>query len=423
MVTKQSKPLIEANYLSPRWTGEIADCSLPVTLDVYSNCAFNCAYCFSQFQRGIGKGKEDYQHKKVECINLEKVKKILSAEDPNSQFYAWCKAKRPIQIGGLSDQFDWFEKKYGITYELLKFCKEINYPLSISTKGSWVFREPNYVELFKGQDNWNMKFSIITLDEKDASIIEQSVESPQKRLEAMEIYSKLNKGGSTLRLRPFIPGVSDKTYIELIKQAKEHGATAVSTEFFCLEMRSIKIAQEHYKIISKCCGFDIVEFYRRYSNGSGYLRLNRKIKAPYIEKMSELCKELGLRFYVSDAHFKECSNNCCCCGLGENWGHSRGNFSEALQIAKKNGIVRWEDIEKDMNFLNFSWERAQGFNCNSSERRAKFSGMSMKDYLKYLWNTPKAGQSPYKMFEGVLYPIEKDSSGNIVYKYNKKSTL
>lgn len=414
---------IAETYGSPRWTGEIADCSLPMTLDTYSNCSFGCVYCFSQYQRAIGGGKEDYLSKKVESINVEKVKKIFSLEDKKSQFYEYVKDKRPIQYGGLSDQFDGFERKYGKTYELLKYLKEINYPICFSTKSAWVFRDPKYQELFKGADNWNVKFSIITLDEKDAAKIEVGVESPQKRLEAMKIYTSLNKGGATLRLRPFIPGVSDKTYLDLIRAAKEAGATAVTTEFFCLEMRSIKTAKEHYDTISQCAGFDIVDFYRKHSTGAGYLRLNRKVKEKYIRNMQKLCKELGLRFYVSDAHFKECSNNCCCCALNKNWDYSRGNFAAALQIAKKTGKVQWKDIEKDMYFLNFPMIDAEGFNINSSENKAKYMGMSMKDYLRYLWNNPKMGQSPYKIFERVLIPDGYDEDHNIIYKYNKDVTF
>lgn len=30
---------IKYGYGSPRWTGEIADCSLPLTFDTYSNCS------------------------------------------------------------------------------------------------------------------------------------------------------------------------------------------------------------------------------------------------------------------------------------------------------------------------------------------------------------------------------------------------
>lgn len=416
---------LEENYLSPRWTAEIADCSLPVTLDTYSNCAFGCVYCFSQYQRAIGGGAEDYLNKQVKSVNVEKIKKLFTGEIPDSQFWSWIKDKRPIQYGGLSDQFDGFEKKYGKTYEILKFLKEINYPICFSTKSAWVFSDPKYQELFRGADNWNMKFSIITLNEEDAKRIEIGVPSPQERLEAMRIYNSLSKGGTTLRLRPFIIGVSDKTYLDLIRAAHDAGATAVTTEFFCLEMRAVNTAKEHYKAISEVCGFDIVEFYKKYSVGSGYLRLNRKIKEAYILKMQELCHELGMRFYVSDSHFKECSDSCCCCALPTDWEYSRGHFAAALQIAKKTGKVQWKDIEKDMYFLDFSAIRAIGCQIarSSSETSAHFSGMTMKEYLRFLWNAPKRGQSPYKLFERVLTPNGYDEEGNIIYYYNEDVTF
>lgn len=418
------KTKISMSYGSPRWTGEIADCSLPVTLDTYSNCAFGCVYCFSQYQRGIGGGADDYKHKIVKSINPEKVKRIFSGEDTKSQFAAYVKDRRPIQYGGLSDQFDGFERKYGKTYELLTCLKEINYPICFSTKAAWPFFDEKYRELFRGADNWNMKFSIITLDEEDARKIEVGVPSPRERLAAMREYAKLSKGGATLRLRPFILGVSDKTYLDLIRAAADAGATAVTTEFFCLEMRSVNQAKEHYQVISDVCGFDVVEFYRKHSSSQGYLRLNRKIKEPYIRKMQELCKELGLRFYVSDAHFKECSDNCCCCGLPPEWEYSRGHFAGALQIAKKKGEAHWSDIEKDMYFLDtFTWKQADGFNTFSSEAKAMFAGMTMKDYLHYLWNNPSRGQSPYKMFAGVLVPNGYDENHDIIYQYNTSVTF
>lgn len=77
---------IQYGYQSPRWTGEIADCSLPVTFDTYSNCAFGCVYCFSQYQRGIGGAKEDYLAKHVKAVNPEKIKKLFSGEEKTNQF-------------------------------------------------------------------------------------------------------------------------------------------------------------------------------------------------------------------------------------------------------------------------------------------------------------------------------------------------
>ena len=49
-------------------------------------------------------------------------------------------------------------------------------------------------------------------------------------------------------------------------------------------------------------------------------------------------------------------------------------------------------IDKDMKFLDFDWGKAEGFNCISQEVRAKYMGMTMRDYLRYLWNNPNAGQ-------------------------------
>lgn len=48
----------------------------------------------------------------------------------------------------------------------------------------------------------------------------------------------------------------------------------------------------------------------------------------------------------------------------------------------------------------------------------KFLGMSMADYMQWLWNNPQSGQSPYKLFEGALTPHGKDGDGNLIYTYS-----
>lgn len=408
-------------YSSPRWTAEIADCSMPMTFDTYSNCAFGCMYCFAQFRRALGSCKEHYLNKDVKYVNIEKIKKMFTDPDKYAgQFATYIKQRRVMQWGGMSDQFDGYERKYGKTLELLRFFKEIDYPLCFSTKAAWFTEDERYMELIRGQKNWNFKFSIITLDEHDAHVIERGVQTPLQRLEAIRRIAEADAGGATLRLRPFIVGVSSKTYLDLIREAANRGATALSTEFFCVEQRSNTL--KHYMpMLNKLAGFDLMEFYKKYSVSTGYLRLNRKIKEPFFKNMKNLCDELGMRFYVSDAHFKELCHNGSCCGLPPTWNYSKGQFCEALQIAKhaKDGLVRYSDIKKDIEELHqYEWKKAEGFNQCNSERRAKFSGMSMAGYMRWLWNNPQAGQNPYKMFEGIIIPIGKDEEGNLIYKYN-----
>ena len=406
-------------YQSPRWSAEIADCSMPMTFDTYSNCAFGCMYCFSQFQRGIGKGKEGYLSKEVEPVNVEHVKRMFLEPDKYAgQFANYIKQRRVMQWGGLSDEFDGYERKYGKTLELLRFFKEIDYPLCFSTKATWWTKDERYMSLVRGQKNWNFKFSIITLDEAKAREMERAVPSPMERLEAIRRIAEADAGGATLRLRPFIIGISTPSYLDLIREAAERGASALSTEFMCVEMRS-PVLRDNMPIFNRLCGYDFMAFYKKYSVSTGYLRLNRKVKEPFIRKMKEACDQYGMRFYVSDAHFKELCCNGSCCGLPPTWNYSRGQFCEALQIAKKNGRVYYKDIAPDILSLhNYDWGRAIGYNANSSEKRAKFMGMTMADYMCWLWDNPQAGQSPYKMFEGIVVPDGHDSDGHIIYKYN-----
>lgn len=408
-------------YQSPRWSAEIADCSMPMTFDTYSNCAFGCMYCFSQFQRGIGESKEGYLRKDVNPVNVEHVKRMFLEPDKYAgQFANYIKQRRVMQWGGLSDQFDGYERKYGKTLELLRFFKEIDYPLCFSTKATWWTKDERYMSLVRGQKNWNFKFSIITLDEAKAREMERAVPSPMERLEAIRRIAEADAGGATLRLRPFIIGISTPTYLDLIKEAADRGASALSTEFMCVELRSPTL-RDNMPIFNRLCGFDFMEFYKKYSVSTGYLRLNRKVKAPFIYKMKEACDKYGMRFYVSDAHFKELCCNGSCCGLPPTWNYSRGQFCEALQIAKKNGRVFWKDIAPDIISLHsYDWGRAVGFNANSSEKRAKFMGMTMAEYMRWLWDNPQAGQNPYKMFEGIMTPDGYDADGHIIYKYNGK---
>lgn len=381
-------------------------------------------YCFSQYQRAIGGGKEHYLAKEVRSVNVERVKRMfLNPDEHGGQFAEYIKQRRVMQWGGLSDEFDSYERKYGKTLELLRFFKEIDYPLCFSTKATWWTQDERYMELVRGQHNWNFKFSIITLDERKAHIIERGVPTPLERLDAIERIANADAGGATLRLRPFIIGVSSPSYVELIREAGKRGATALSTEFFCVEQRS-RTLQEYMPKLSELCGFDLMALYKKYSVSSGYLRLNRKVKAPFIKKMQEVCAEIGMRFYVSDAHFKELCNNGSCCGLPADWNYSKGQFCEALQICKEKGVVYWDDIKNDIEQLHqYPWGRASGYNANSSEKRAQFYGMSMARYLQWLWNNPQAGQSPYTMFEGVMQPNGKDENGNLIYIYNKERTL
>lgn len=95
-----------------------------------------------------------------------------------------------------------------------------------------------------------------------------------------------------------------------------------------------------------------------------------------------------------------------------------GDFAPYIKARK---VMQWgsmSDIKLDAeNLLRARLEKAM--NLGTREKYSKYYTMSAADYMKWCWNNPQAAHSPYKMFEGAMVPAdERDSEGNIVYKYN-----
>ena len=389
---------------------------MPMTFDTYSECSYRCIYCFAFFQKSLGGSGDSYMKTKARAVSIKKVINIFDNPD-SSQFGTYVKARKAMQWGGMADPFDENEREQGVTLELLKYFRSIEYPLSICTKAVWFLDDPRYQEVLQGAGHINFKISIITADDNVSRKVDALAPLSSDRFSAIRKLTNLGVGGVTLRFRPFIIGISDKTMMDVIQRGAENGATAISTEFMCLELRSANKAANRYKALSASAGFDVLQFYKTQSKGSGYLRLNRNIKEPYVKAMRDECKRLGMRFYVSDAHFKELCDNGSCCGLPESWNYSRGQFTEALLIAKEKGRVSWSDIEGHINFLEMNFNNAHGFNTASAEKRSKNSAFTMKQYIKFNWNNVNGANSPYRYFGGILFPIGKDDNGDVIYEY------
>ncbi len=417
--------LEEGYYGSPRWTYEILDCSMPMTFDTYSNCAHQCLYCFSFFQRAIGDSAEDYLHHKVRAVNPEKVKRMfLKPEEYGGQFKNYIKKRMVLQWGGLSDGFDWYERKFRVSLDLLKFFCEIDYPVSISTKGVWFLDDPEYIAVLKGAKNVHFKYSIITSDENHVKRLEPGTPSAAARFKALEKLNKLGIGATTFRFRPFILGTSDLHVEDMMQSAEDAGCYSVTTEFLTWESRASQTSKTRLDEMSKVLGYDVWKFYTENSaRASGLLRLNYDLKRPYILKMKDSAERHNLKFFVSDAHHKEDSFHAGCCGLPESGPLSqtnRGQYAEAILIAKQKGFVRWSDI-KDYAYEilhDVSVYQAEGFPSDSVER-AKRRYQSMFDYMHDIWNNPNSWQSPNRYFGGALVATAPDENGDIVYLYNK----
>lgn len=415
------------NYNSPRWSGEILDCSMPMVLDTYSACSYNCLYCFSFYQK-INISGAAYITRKLKSLNPEKIKRLF--ENPSgSVFSDFIKERRAVQWGGLADPFDEFERRYGKTLELMRYFREIDYPISFSTKGVWWIGDPRYTDILKGAKNFHFKVSIISMDEEKAKKIEIRCPTTTGRLALIKRLGDLGVGGVTLRLRPFIIGLSNPGHRELIRQAADCGADSVSTEFFCLESRAGKQLKIRYRRMNDILGYDVHRYYLSMSKRSGYKRLERPTKRQFIMDMKDEAERQKMRFYVSDADFKELSANGSCCGLDESWNYSRGQFTEAAVLCRKKGCVHFSEIASHLGYTKkqklldlYGYTTFLGTSHGDQNiNEAKRGHMTLYDFFRYMWNHPNQAKAPYKYFGGALRPTGLDKNKDVIYEYNGKA--
>jgi len=426
---------LQNNYCSPRWSYLIKESKMPLSFDSYSHCAFNCKYCLAYYQKALKScnplfpgENTNYRKMKPRSINLASFDRLMHLEK-KSQFYDYVKAGLPLQWGGLADPFCYFEDKYRVGLEILKILDDVKYPTSFSTKGVNFTLDEEYMELFKQNPNWRMQWSIINLDKARAAEVEQAVPSPTIRLGAMQRFIEYTGRSATLRLRPFIIGLSDidDEYLDLIAEAAKIGSKRVSMEFFCLESRMSPGVKKRYDDLSESVGFDIVDFYRKNSPSmSGYLRLNWKLKARYVEKMLKVCKQFGMAFYSSDSMTKDMSRSFG--NPSEFQKEFTGNYSQAMLkgMKRENKECYWIDVLpgiKEAGLHKFNWRHAEGYNTVGNQTRARRWLQTMEEFLHECWNAPNDHKSPYHHFFGVMVPCRVDKDGDVVYKYTPRKGI
>jgi len=365
----------------------------------------------------------------VDSVNPELVKSVfdMTTTSPGmKQFIPFIKERKIVQWGGMSDPFCNYERQFGIGLQILQHLSAINYPMSFSTKGSWWTKDTRYTDCFKGHKNWSLKISCTVLGEEKRQLVEPGCSSTMDRFAAMERMAKLGIGTICLRLRPFIIGLTNPDHKELIRLAALSGAKIINAEFLCLDSRCKPLRDILATKINPVAKYDMLKFYEKCSDSTGYMRLNWKIKKPFVEDMVEACDKYGVSLYMAD-------NNCRGREIGlkkfygvsdESYGAkcSRGQWVEALRICvEEKRPCTWNDIGQHLDYAKgFLYRVAEGFNTKGCEERGSFHNHTMKDWLQWHWNHPNSPKSPMGTFEGLLKPLDQDAEGNLRYILNQE---
>jgi len=421
-----AKTKLDTSYEGIRFTADGFDCALPVSIDSHSSCSYACLYCFSEFLGGHT-GKHG---KKIKQYNLDKFERILSGESQtriakNVRVALKRDQKQPcaVQVGALCDPFDNIERQQGWALKLAKLAEKYNQPCRISTKGI-LLQEQEYLEAFSNPNLFWFAFSIITPDDELITKIDKYAPNATERLKAMYALSK--KGVSTsLRFRPMIPNVSDRTknhkyaYRDLIQKAADSGARAVSMEAMFSPGALLGDTKQRWDELHEIVGINLIDLYKNLrSKGGSCNRISRPLVEDIFYECQELTHKNNMTFAVSDPIMKHLNDTGCCCGMLPNdpiWGNwQRENATNAVVEAKEGKEVNGKDYVPE-------WANEicmRDMCCIVGPAGAMVNRKTWADKLINTWNDLKSNRGALNYFQGILRPKAMDKDKNIVYAYN-----
>lgn len=286
--------------------------------------------------------------------------------------------------------------------------------------------EPEYLEaLSKAPNLFWVAFSIITADDEVIRRIDRRAPDASARLETMK---KLNDIGvkTSLRFRPMIPGVSDRTrkmdkaYRVLIERAAQAGACAISYEVAFSPGAPDASVKKRWEALSQIAGYDLLALYKRFGRTQACTRPPAAWTEEIMHAVRDVAHECNMTVGVSDPVWKQLGDTGCCCGILPddpvfgNW--QRESATNQLLEAKATGKeIHFQDVVPE-------WAKSTLYAdlCNTGVGPTavwKTRHMTWEDRLRENWNTLDKERSTLNYFQGALVPVRRDENGDIVYQY------
>ena len=269
-------------------SSKFAICGLPLRLDTYKSCSFNCTYCFGN-NRVIGKKVEDKCN--VNWLS-KKFEKVFDDKNIDPKNFLECLLNENITLhgGGQSDCFQPREKNEHITRDIVDICNEYDRHILFSTKSDTVYDVDINPELHSFQ------LSVSNM----SNCMEKNVPAIKNRI---KFFDDLKNDGFKvgIRIQPFIPEITDIMRIVDCFENADH---------FTIE--GLKLVPQNIvknKEILKEIGLVKEDFKQM-----GLLNLYPDVRLWYYYPVIEYFEEHGITYSIADNDLHYLSSDFCCCG-------------------------------------------------------------------------------------------------------------
>ncbi|MFA5676046.1 MAG: radical SAM protein [Christensenellales bacterium] len=238
-------------------------------INVYRGCAHGCIYCYAPYSHEyIGAGSfYDEVYAKTNIADA------LKRELPRFK-------RETVNIGGVTDSYQPAERKYKLMPAVLSLLAQYGIPTIICTKSALILRDIEQLYSVSNAGGLSAAFTITTLDENIASLIEPKASSARARIAA--VRSLRDEGISCgVHLMPVIPFLTSGGHSleEVFCAARDAGANYVLTGGLNLKTstrrgffeKMSRYFPSEYRLVNKL--YSDKDAYNEYN-----ARLNRTIK-------------------------------------------------------------------------------------------------------------------------------------------------
>ncbi|MEH6475849.1 MAG: PA0069 family radical SAM protein [Sneathiella sp.] len=188
------------------------------SINPYRGCEHGCIYCYARpthayMDLSAGLDFETKLFAKPNAASL--LRKTLSHKKYS------CK---PIALGTNTDPYQPTEKKLMITRSVLEVLAETKHPFTITTKSDLVTRDIDIISETAKENLSCVCISVTSLNNKLSRLMEPRANAPHKRLKAIEVLASAGIK-VIVQIAPVIPAINDMEIEQIMKAAKESGAS------------------------------------------------------------------------------------------------------------------------------------------------------------------------------------------------------
>jgi DNA repair photolyase len=392
-------------------TSQVTFCGLPLRLDSYVGCAFDCGYCFA---RRRGGGVDTRKIRLADPGYLRRMLERAFGERGSGVLAQFLRRRTPIHFGGMSDPFQPAERTTGISLEYLRALSDFAYPVVISTR-SPLIANSIYLDAIRNLPHVVVQFSFSTIDDKLSSLVEPHAPTPASLLATMELLAQ-HGVKVTCRWQPLIPGFSDdpKTFVRTMAAA---GALHVAVEHLKVPLERDRRWTAMEAVLGRALRREYIESSAR-RDGREYVLPSSKKLGTLLEIRSEVHQAM-MTFGAADNEYQYMSDTeSCCSGIDqfvgfENW------YAYQLGAAVRRsggGMITYNSIKTE-------WRPRGSIDrfLNSRTRLGyRGEGATATDHIRHRFNTGLV-VGGLRDYAGVV-PTALRVSGLPAYGWDEKHT-